>query len=167
MKRILFTLFLFLVISITNYVAAQNANVKKLNLQISQVEGFLYTTSEIPVNVFFENPHKEIIRLLNKFDNKRILYIFFRVHITDIKGNPIPTRGGGKIAFRKKPTKYIELEENEKYTVKLNLQDFLHKKENLKEGAYKVRVEYFNQYGENCFTGRLKSSSIYLNLTTK
>jgi hypothetical protein len=120
---------------------------------------------KMPVKVVFQNTSDQTIRLLNIFDMVEERKVFFTVRITDMEGTPVDTIGGGKISLSKNSIKYIELGKGESMTVSLDLTEFLPGSQLPKPGTYNVSITYQNQYGENCFKGRVESRPITLNIS--
>ncbi len=130
-----------------------------LDLRAKLVNGTVYLNDkDIPIDVVFRNVGDKPVRLLGIFDDLAAQRIIFHLKMTDSKGTPIETLGGGKISLSQDSIKYFTLGKDETYTVRLNLKDFLLENYSLKSGSYDVTVIYFNQYGEDCFKGRLKSN---------
>lgn len=169
MKRTYLSIMLIVVLmffvlgTIAQIISMKNIDMP-LNMNVDIISGVNYSTENIPIHIVFHNNGNEPVKLLNIFDDSKAVKIFFYVNLTDSKGTPVNTTGGGKISLSEQSIKYVELKKGEKYTVTLNLKDFLPKDYSLKSGIYDVSVIYRNQYGENCFKGKLESDSVSLNL---
>ncbi len=134
----------------------------------------VYSTYNIPISIVFENKGDEPTRILNIFDKKRILPIFFSIEIINKNGESIFSTRGGKVEIPRDSMLYIELKKGETHTVTFDLQDLISLedlKKKLKDNAidiknseYKVAVIYRNQYGDNCFKGKLRSPEVWLDV---
>jgi hypothetical protein len=70
---------------------------------------------------------------------------------------------GGKVDLPASNMRYVVLGKDEMFGVRIRLLDIL--PEQAKKGAYELKGEYRNQYGEGCFKGKIKScNSIKLEL---
>src|SRR5262249_34289107 len=128
----------------------------QLSLTVKTLDGVMYRTDNIPLEIVFHNDGKEPVRMLDVFNNASSKKIFFVVTLSDANDSPLFTSGGGKITFSKDSPKYLELGPGDETTVMINLVDFVPAARSLEPGIYKLSVTYFNQYGENCFKGPLK-----------
>lgn len=135
-----------------------------LSLKIEAIDGVTYSSKILPINVVFRNTKDESIRLLDVFRDSKMKLSFFTVKITDANETPINTVGGGKISLSKDAMKYITLKREESYLVPLDLVDFLPTDGRLQPGSYSVSVTYQNQYGEDCFKGKVESNTIILTI---
>ena len=133
-----------------------------LVVRLNTVENEVYTKDNIPIKVLFENKGQSVCRLLNKFDRAQV---FLRFKMTRYDGTPIMVEGGGKITFSStNPPSYIELNSEESHAIIINIAELVLKDKYTQtifdEGSYSLSVKYFNQYGENCFKGRVESEPI-------
>ena len=133
------------------------SRVPQLDIAVKIVEGKIYTTENIPLEVVLTNVSSETINLLNAFDTPNRKRIFFTVTLRDGNESPFFTSGGGKISFSKDSMKYIELKPGEQTSISISLLDYDLPLDTLKEGLYSVLVTYRNQYGEGCFKGTVSS----------
>lgn len=159
------SLILIITFGITNQIPARKNMDSGLSLTAKIEVGVKYTVKNIPIGVVFLNSDDQVTRLLNVFEKPKALPVFFSFNLTDAEGTPVQTLGGGKIALSKNSMRYIELRKNEKYSLILNLKEFIPSDISLKPGAYNVSVKYHNQYGEDCFKGNLESNTISLYLS--
>lgn len=120
-----------------------------------------FAKENISLEVRFINMGKEI-RILNKFEP---ISVFFFIHITREDGTPILLPGGAKISFMRGSLDYITLGRGDQHHVTLELGDIL--PNGLEAGIYTVSVEYYNQYGDDCFKGILESDQITLTVVEK
>ncbi len=116
-----------------------------------------YTVTSIPLKVTFENTSEGTVRMLNTFDKPRWIKLFFLFHIF---GPQSVTYGTGTIEMSKESMKYITLPAKAKYEFVINVVESLPAKFVLTPGLYKISVDYFNKYGENCFLGRIVGNSV-------
>ena len=130
-----------------------------LTLMIAHAEGSVARTNDVRITVAFRNGGDHDIRVLRCF---RPLPVFFRLAITCADGTPKQPTGGGKISLGESDMKYITLGAREFFGFELDLREIL--TEGLAAGDYTVRLEYGNQYGDNCFRGRLVSNAIHVRI---
>ncbi len=129
-----------------------------LEMKLSVVDGELYTTDDVPLDIVFQNSSDAPLRILDVFDNPAAKRVFFNIVLKDAEGSSIDIGGGwGRIDMSPGYAKYTELKENETMKVRINLKDYQLPSERLKPGVYSISVTYRNQYGTNCFKGTLKS----------
>lgn len=121
-----------------------------------------FENENISLTVRFINMGKEI-KILNVFEP---VPVFFSIHIKREDGTPILIPGGGKISFMEDSLDYVTLEGfGDQHYVTLELGDIL--PNGLEAGIYTVSVEYYNQYGDDCFKGILESDQITLTVEEK
>lgn len=138
------------------------ADESPLTLTPHTINGRRYTVEDVLIVMAFKNGSKTPVRILNAF-NDRNNRSFFMIVLRDEDGTPIGPFGGGSITLPRSSMKYVDLQENEEFTVRINVTEFL-RNYKLKPGAYEVSVTYFNQNGEDCFKGKLESGPIRLDL---
>ncbi len=143
----------------------KDSNKPALGLEAKIIGEAIYSTKDIPIEIIFRNEEAPILKLLDIFDDADARKIFFTVNLRDDNGTPVSTVGGGKISISRESMKYLELKKDEQYKVSLNLKDFIPPGFSIEAGRYSVSIVYSNQYGKNCFKGRVESNTIdiYLN----
>jgi hypothetical protein len=156
-------------------VSSQNLVVARpLRLTLSTVPETIYTAKNIPLKLTFQNTGKKRIRILDCFKNPKLLPIIFWFDVRRENGEVVYIPGGGKISFSKDSFKYITLENNEKFDLLINLNDFIlpvtERKADmpntvLKAGTYSILVTYVNQYGEDCYKCFINGNTIKINIT--
>ncbi len=135
-----------------------------LKVSIAAIPGATCSHGAIPLKLTFENVSAKKIRILDAFHEPKALPVFFQFEMKASDGTPIPIAGAGKIDFSKDSLHYVQLAKGQKYEVMLNLADIIPPDEKLKEGVYGVSLTYYNQYGENCFQGKVTSNLIQLHI---
>jgi hypothetical protein len=71
-----------------------------------------------------------------------------------------------KVDFGREPAvRYIEIERSKEFTITVRLDEVL--PADIDPGDYAVSVWYHNQYGANCFVGRVVSNEIKIQLQKK
>ena len=135
-----------------------------LKLTISSVPGADYNSAHIPLKVTFENLSNKPIRILNAFNDPKVQFIFFRLSIRSSDGTPIPPVGGGKVSLTKQSYQYVVLNKGEKTEVVFDAAAELSSGTKLRAGAYDFSVTYQNQYGDDCFQGKLDSNVVKITL---
>lgn len=126
-----------------------------LRIQVSVVEGIIYTKERLPLKVTFVNAGGERLRLLKTFEPISAFFVFDLVSET---GKRVVTTKED-ILPQPRP-QYLDLSEGEKFSLQADLTKLL--PPDFGRGKYKVSVTYENQYGENCFKGRVNSMPIDL-----
>jgi hypothetical protein len=164
-KVLVFAALLIVVGGVVAQIISRKDNDRPLVITAEAEQDSGLSARKMPVKVVFQNTSDQTIRLLNIFDLVEERKMFFMVRITDMEGTPVDTIGGGKISLSKNAVKYLELGKNERMTVSLDLTDFLPAGKPLKSGTYNVSITYQNQYGENCFKGKVESRPISLNIS--
>jgi len=135
------------------------ASLEPLKLSVAVIPGEDRPGS-VAVRVTLENVSTQKVRLLDAFEPDT-LPVFFRVHLQREDGSPVlEVRGGGKADPLHSNIKYIDLAPGQTFSLTLNLADFLTDPDAMKPGRYQLTVTYFNQYGENCFHGRVTSAPL-------
>lgn len=114
---------------------------------------------DAPLKVTFQNVSNKPIRILDMFEP---VPVFFSFQVTQADGVPIVNVPGAGNMDPFGSLNYITLKPNEKFTTTVRLDQVL--PEVFQPGDYKLSVIYKNQYGENCFTGRLTSNPIKLKI---
>jgi len=135
-----------------------------LKLVISTVPGVRYSRDAMPIKVTFSNTSDKSVRILDVFQQREALPVFFRFEIKSANGTYVPIPGGGKIDLPKNYQRYAELAKGQKYRLTVNLSEYIKPEMRLKKGPYTVTLTYSNQYGDRCFQGQLTSNSIQMNL---
>jgi hypothetical protein len=107
------------------------------------------------LRISFENISKKKVTILRCFSPLRV-FVSFR--LTKEDGTPLTRPGGGKVSLLESNIKYITLEPDEFFGFKVKLSDIYDGK--LESGKYTLTVQYHNQYGKNCYQGRIKSNAI-------
>ena len=116
---------------------------------------------ELPVRVCFHNASPEPVRLLAETEP---VPVFFSVSIVDVNGTPVPAAGGGKVDFGPEGPDYVQVAPGADWCVDIDLEPLL--THPLAPGTYQVGVQYHNQYGDDCFLGRLEADPIVMHLGT-
>lgn len=135
-----------------------------LSASIKISDGAVLTTDSVPINFIFRNTGPRDLRILDVFEFPSTAVIFFRPRLTDSEGTPIQLMGGGKVSLSRDSIKYKELKPEQEYEIQLDLKNFVPRERSLKEGNYNLVFEYYNQYGDDCFRGRLESNSVNLTI---
>ncbi len=133
-----------------------------LKIAVSAIPGVVYTKSNVPLRLRFENVSGEEIRILRHFEP---LPVFFAFDMVDEDGMHVAIPGAGKIDFYEGAMKYATLPAGGTLDVDVNLAEVLTRPELVKPGRYMISVTYHNQYGENCFRGMVSSEPISLTLS--
>jgi hypothetical protein len=96
-------------------------------MTLNVVEGVLYTTEDIPLDIIFQNDSEEPVRILDVFDNPAAKRGFFNIVLKDAERSSIEIGGGwGRI--------------DEIMKVRINLKDYQLPSERLKPGNVKSGV---------------------------
>ena len=137
-----------------------------LEVKLIPIENETYTIDHLPVQVVFKNVTANSCRIINTFEKVPICLWFF---LTRYDGTPITTRFGGKISFsHSKPPEYIELSPNDTYQLTVDVSNLISKdrytQSLINQGVYTLSVTYSNQYGKNCFKGRVESEPISVSI---
>jgi hypothetical protein len=143
---------------------ANRKEVSPLRLNISTLYDVDYNVSHIPLKVTFENTSEGDVRILQAFKDPAVLPVFFRFGITASDGTPIATRGGGKVTLSPESYQYAVLKRGQKLEVIADVARVLPDGVKLKEGTYHFNLVYQNQYGADCFKGRVESNIIEVRL---
>jgi hypothetical protein len=125
-----------------------------LRIVLSTIPGVVYTKSNIPLRVTFENISGQEMRILQHFEP---LPVFFAFNMVGEDGMHIAIPGAGKIDFYEGSIKYATLPAGGTLNVDVNLAKVLARPELVKPGKYTISVTYHNQYGESCFRGMVSS----------
>lgn len=129
----------------------------KMKFEIQSKSG-THTPDEVSVQALFRNDCTDTIRLLNQFDPAPV---FFSIQISKEDGSVIPLPGAGKIAFDNSTLTYIKIPPGEVFVRELDLSELLKQHEQkFEKGKYSVKIDYHNQYGENCVQGWYNSNQI-------
>lgn len=111
----------------------------------------------LKLRVEFINMGENEIKILKTFSNETNLFIWFHLKVVDAEGTPIlGIPSGGKITMRGKKN-YVTLNSKEGYSFFLDASKLVPV---LKKGDYKLNLSYYNQYGEECFHGKIISNTI-------
>lgn len=132
-----------------------------LDLRIVPVKDAAPTPTSIPVDAMFINTGDDVVNILHRFEP---IPVFFGIKIVRQDGTPIPTSRGGKIDLPETETDTHPLLPGESHTVRLDVRTVIPDSVVLEPGEYRVMITYHNQYGSDCFTGRVRSSPISLRL---
>ena len=127
----------------------------ELSLCTVETNSVIYTNNNIEVALTFTNNGTYTVALLKHFTP---LPIFFEFKIVKADGTVIAVPGSGKISFYESSMQYVKLEEGNVHVLQISLADVL--KEQLESGTYSVSVIYKNQYGSDCFKGKVESNQI-------
>lgn len=146
---------------------ANRGEVSPVQLHISTLYDVDYNVSHIPLKVTFENTSKGDVRILKAFKDPAVLPVFFRFGITASDGTPVATRGGGKVTLSPESYQYAVLKKGQKLEVIADVAQMIPDSVKLKEGTYDVNLVYQNQYGTDCFKGRVESNTIQVLLADK
>jgi hypothetical protein len=123
--------------------------------------------AEIPLQITFTNTGKESLRILDAFSETDLQRVFLHFKVVDSKGLTVATYGGGKVDFGPTTEKdFATIEPEETFDVTVDLNQHIGAGE-LAAGRYDVSVAYQNQYGRNCFVGRIQSKSIFVQIDEK
>lgn len=164
-KISLFAVLVIIAVGVAAQMTLLKGDELPISIQVQVVDGTNYSTKNLPVNVIFRNTSDGAIRLLDVFDDSKLKSSFFVAKINDVNGTPIDTIGGGKISLSKDAMQYVVLKKDESHVVRLDLTNFLPGDFKLRPGSYFVSVIYQNQYGEDCFKGKVESNAINLTIT--
>lgn len=127
----------------------------ELSLCTAETNSVVYTNNNIEVVLTFTNNGTDTVTLLKHFTP---LPIFFEFKIVKTEGTIIAVPGSGKISFYESSMQYVKLEHGGVHVIQISLADVL--KEQLGSGTYSVSVIYKNQYGSDCFKGKVESNQI-------
>lgn len=109
---------------------------------------------DIFLNIIIYNEGKEQQKILLPEQRLHLFGFFFMI---SIEGSGSMSSSGGKVSLLPESYRYIILNPKEMFGIKINLLDVLPE---LKTGKYKVKIQYNNQYGTNCFKGILPAEEI-------
>ncbi len=137
---------------------AAEASGLELSLSTVDTNSIAFTNNNIELALTFTNSGPETVKLLKRFTPTPV---FFEFLVVKDDGTPISVPGAGKISFSS-PLQYVKLEKGKNHVVRINLEDVL--KERLGVGEYNVSVLYKNQYGTDCFKGRINSNIISIKI---
>lgn len=132
-----------------------------LKLRIVPVEDAAPTPTSIPVDATLINTGDNVVNILHRFEP---IPVFFAIKIVQADGTPVPTSRGGKIDLPETEIDTRPLLPGESHTVRLDVGRVIPDGVVLEPGEYQIMITYHNQYGSNCFTGRVASSPISLRL---
>ncbi len=152
--------FAFIVTAALAQVFVKKGEPTGLELGLKLIDTWGGNVDDLPAEVSFRNRTGDTVRILDLFDTGVSSRVFFSITWFDTNGTPVFSTGGGKISPSKASIKYVELKKDEEFLTKIKLREFLPNKEPLKSGLYEVQITYRNQYGEDCFKGRLESKKI-------
>jgi hypothetical protein len=112
-----------------------------------------------PLNVEFRNIGAGTIRLLNEFDRVPIT-TFFSFDFVRPGGGPAPDDVPPItfVSFVADQVRYEQLNPGETFTITLQLNELWGN--TFRPGRYRLSATYFNQYGENCYKGRVPANTI-------
>ena len=148
-----------LMVCVVLFVALEGATVKAeglgLSLHTVDTSSVIYTSNNIEVALIFTNNSTETVALLNHFAP---IPVFFEFKLVKADGTVVAVPGSGKVSFYESSMQYVELGPGDVHGIPLNLADVL--REQLESGTYSVSVIYKNQYGSNCFKGKVESNQI-------
>lgn len=137
--------------------AQEGVNVHPLQFTVSKEDEGTATNQLGYMRVAFKNVSGEDVRLLRTFDDESTLRFWFSVVVVATNGTPVlDTPAGGKISVRG-AREYLVLKPQESFSFRLDSSKLVPK---LSPGSYCIKVVYSNQYGENCFHGRMESNSL-------
>ena len=113
------------------------------------------TTNQLGViRVSFVNVSSNDVRLLRTFSKRYNPRVWFSMEVVGEDGTPaLPVAAGGKVSMRG-PVEYIVLHPNESFGFVLDYGGLVPA---LSPGRYRVRVTYSNQYGRDCFRGKVST----------
>lgn len=136
-------------------------NAKTLRLTIS-ADAKELTTTHLPIQATFENVSDRAVKILERSLDKRSRHIWFWLRMTYDSGRPVMRiRRGGKIQLR--GTKdYVTLRPGGTHSINIDAATLAPV---LEAGEYRLKLTYVNQYGRDCFRGRLESNTINVTLT--
>lgn len=129
-------------------------NQGELDLKVSPA-GATFTDNRMPMQLMFTNLSSKDVRLLDCFEP---LPVFFTFKLVGRDGTPIDMPGGGKIDFGPQPPGYIDLKPGATYSLDVDIARLISKP--LSTGLYRISAIYHNQYGQDCFQGKLQSDWI-------
>lgn len=127
----------------------------ELSLHTVETSSVVYTNNNIEVALIFTNNGTDTVTLLKHFTPPPI---FFEFKIVKADGTIIAVPGSGKISFPESSMQYVKLAQGDVHVVQISLAEVL--KEQLGSGTYSVSVMYKNQYGSDCFKGKVESNQI-------
>lgn len=136
-----------------------NESGSRLQLRISSASETRYDSDTVPVRVTFENRDDDPVSVLDAFEP---LPVFFSFRLVNPDGTPVSLPGAGKVDFGPQTPGRVELAPGETLSRTVDLASLL--TEPLPPGRYSVSTTYHNQYGEDCFTGRLDSNTIEIDI---
>src|SRR5574344_1472095 len=113
------------------------------------------TTNQLGViRVSFVNVSSNDVRLLRTFSKRYNQRVWFSMEVVGEDGTPaLPVAAGGKVSIRR-AMEYIVLHPNESFGFVLDYRGLV---PTLSPGRYRVKVTYSNQYGRDCFRGKVST----------
>lgn len=126
-----------------------------LRIEISTLPGEVYHAGNLPLAITFTNSGAQPLRILRQFEP---LPVFFSFEMVDMDETPRLMPGGGKVDLRRDRMEYITLNPEEVYKLQVDIHGLLPSP--FTPGIYMLNVVYHNQYGEDCFRGRVSSNVI-------
>ena len=113
------------------------------------------TTNQLGViRVSFVNVSSNDVRLLRTFSKRYNPRVWFNMEVVGEDGTPaLPVAAGGKVSMRG-AMEYIVLHPNESFGFVLDYRGLV---PTLSPGRYRVKITYSNQYGRDCFHGKVSA----------
>ena len=113
------------------------------------------TTNQLGViRVSFVNVSSNDVRLLRTFSKRYNPRVWFSMEVVGEDGTPaLPVAAGGKVSMRG-AMEYIVLHPNESFGFVLDYRGLV---PTLSPGRYRVKITYSNQYGRDCFHGKVST----------
>ena len=143
-------------------VAQEGSSVQPLAITLSRDNEGAAMSPLGYMRIEFKNVSGGDVRILRAFDDEKILRFWFSMVVVDTNGTPVlDLPMGGKIALRS-TREHLLLKPQESFSFRFNSGVLVPK---LAPGSYAVRMIYQNQYGEDCFRGKLESNSLDLKVT--
>ena len=106
------------------------------------------------IRVSFVNVSSNDVRLLRTFSKQYNQRVWFSMEVVGEDGTPaLPVAAGGKVSIRG-AMEYIVLHPNESFGFVLDYRGLV---PSLSPGRYRVKVTYSNQYGRDCFRGKVST----------
>lgn len=105
------------------------------------------------LNIIIYNAENKQQRIFLPKQWSHLFGFFFMVNIEGSDSMVLP---GGKISLIPDNYRYIILNPKEMFGIKINLSEIFPK---LKPGKYKIKIQYNNQYGKDCFKGSIEAKN--------